>query len=82
MALYASWSPGTAFMPPEIPSAGLSEVIHIRWTDVVGLRQNGCTTFKLATPVDVHRGFDIAVQVSFSQNQSVIFAAAGVDFDI
>jgi hypothetical protein len=66
MALFASWFPGTAFMPAEQPANGLQEVNNIRWTDVVGLRQSGGTTFRgqngasnwfhvpIATPVIVN----------------------------
>lgn len=46
MALFASWSPGTAFMPAEFPAAGLGRVNGIPWTDVVGLRQSGGCTFQ------------------------------------
>jgi hypothetical protein len=53
-------------MPAEQPANGLQEVNHIRWTDVVGLRQSGGTTFSgqsggsnwfhvpIATPVIVN----------------------------
>ncbi len=45
MALFASWSPGTAFMPAEFPS-DTDQVNSIGWTNVVGLRQSGGATFK------------------------------------
>jgi len=45
MALYASWSPGIAFMPAEIPG-DMVEVNGIGWTGVVGLRQSGGATFQ------------------------------------
>jgi hypothetical protein len=74
MALYASWSPGIAFMPAEFPANadGLMLVNGIPWTDVVGLRQSGGTTFQgqagaanwfhvpIATPVIVN---DIRVKL-------------------
>lgn len=45
MALFASWSPGIAFMPAEIPS-DMVQVNGIGWSDVLGLRQSGGATFK------------------------------------
>jgi hypothetical protein len=46
MALHASWVHGTAFAPAERPANGLSNVNGVSWTDVVGLRQGGGTTFQ------------------------------------
>lgn len=43
--MYASWSPGIAFMPAEFPS-NTSQVNGVGWTDVVGLRQSGGATFR------------------------------------
>jgi hypothetical protein len=168
MALFASWSPGTAFMPAEIPS-DMVQVHGVGWTDVLGLRQSGGTTFQgkvgtsnwfhvpiatpviisgvraklvrvfvmfqcgsaaavtnnnatlagcnitdvhvwdgpnrihqfgafllfgehrfrlgtsntfaMPTPVDIFFGLELAVHVSFTQNESVTFASAGADFD-
>ncbi|HZC44541.1 MAG TPA: hypothetical protein VE195_10225 [Acidobacteriaceae bacterium] len=167
MALFASWSPGTAFMPAEFPS-DMVQVNGVGWSDVLGLRQSGGTTFqgkvgtsnwfhvpiatpviindvrvklqqvfvmfqcgsvaavtnnnallagcnvtdvhvwdgpnrihmfgpfnlfgehrfrfatsnvfKLPTPLDIFFGLELAVHVSFSQNESVTFASAGADF--
>lgn len=167
MALFASWSPGIAFMPAEFPS-DMVQVNSIGWSDVLGLRQSGGTTFKgkigtsnwfhvpiatpvivkdiraklvqvfvmfqcgsqaavtnnnanlagcnvtrmdvwdgpnrirrfgpfnlfgehrfkldnsnthkLPTPLDVFFGIELAVQVSFSADESVTFASAGADF--
>jgi hypothetical protein len=36
---------------------------------------------KLPTPIDVFFGVEIAVHVSFSQDQTVTFFSAGADFD-
>ncbi len=168
MALFASWSPGIAFMPAELPAGGLKPVNGIPWTDVVGLRQSGGCTFQgqhgnsnwfhvpIATPVivnnvraklvqvfvmfqcgdptatiasnaganitDVHVwdganrikmfgpfnlfgehrfrlststtfqmgavhpdvifGIELAVHVTFSQDQTITFSSAGADFDV
>jgi hypothetical protein len=169
MATHASWSPGIAFMPAEIPG-NMRPVNGIPWTDALGLPQNGGTTFqgavgtsnwfhvpiatpviiagtraklvqvfvmfrcgsaasitannaliagcnvtdvhvwdggnrihmfgpfnlfgehrfrlgtsntfKLPTPLDVFFGIELAVQVSFSQNEPITFASAGADFDV
>ncbi len=66
MALYASWSPGIAFMPAERPGDHLQNANNIAWTDIVGLRQSGGATFRgesggdnwfhvpIATPVIVN----------------------------
>jgi hypothetical protein len=45
MVTHASWSPGIAFMPAEIPG-DMRPVNGISWTDALGLRQNGGTTFQ------------------------------------
>jgi|SRR5664279_1387634 len=45
MALHASWSPGIAFMPAERPS-DMVQANGVGWSDVVGLRQSGGTTFQ------------------------------------
>lgn len=45
MALYASWSPGIAFMPAENP-ANMVPTSGFPWTDIVGLRQSGGATFQ------------------------------------
>jgi hypothetical protein len=167
MALFASWSPGTAFMPAEFPS-NMDQVNGIGWSDILGLRQSGgatfqgkvgttnwfhvpiatpvivadtraklvqvfvmfrcgsaasiaannatiagcnvtdvhvwdggnriatfgsfklfgehrfrfgtSTTFKLPTPKDIFFGVELAVHVSFSQNEPITFASAGADF--
>jgi hypothetical protein len=168
MATFASWSPGIAFMPAEIPD-DMVRAKGVGWSDVLGLRQSGGTTFqgrvgssnwfhvpiatpvivagtrakiiqvfvmfqcgsqaavtnnnadlagcnvtdvhvwdgpnrirtfgpfnlfgehrfkidtsnvhKFPTPVDVNWGIELAVHVSFSQNESITFASAGADFD-
>ena len=167
MTTYASWSPGIAFMPAEIPGNGVP-VNNVSYSDVLGLRQSGGTTFKgkvgttnwfhvpiatpvivagtraklvqvfvmfqcgsqaavtnnnanlagcnvtdihvwdgpnriqmfgpfnlfgehrfkidtsnvhkLPAPVDINWGLELAVHVSFSQDESVTFASAGADF--
>jgi len=167
MALYASWSPGIAFMPAEFPS-DMVQVNGVGWSDVLGLRQSGgatfkgkvgssnwfhvpiatpvivadtraklvqvfvmfqsgsqaavnannadlagcnvtrvdvwdgpnrirrfgpfnlfgehrfrlatSNTFKLPTPIDIFWGIELAVQVSFSADESITFASAGADF--
>ena len=38
------------------------------------------TTFKLPTPKDIFFGVELAVHVSFSQNEPITFASAGADF--
>jgi hypothetical protein len=45
MALYASWSPGIAFMPAEFPSDTV-QVNNVGGSEVVGLRQSGGATFQ------------------------------------
>ena len=45
MALFASWSPGIAFMPAEFPS-NMDQVNGIGWSDILGLRQSGGATFQ------------------------------------
>jgi hypothetical protein len=45
MALFASWSPGIAFMPAEFPS-DMAQVNSIGWSDILGLRQSGGATFQ------------------------------------
>ena len=166
MAMFASWSPGIAFMPAEFP--GNTNQVNGLWgTEVVGLRQSGGATFhgkagtdnwfhvpistpviiagtrakltqvwvmfncgdlmatiannaganitdihvwdganriqkfggfklfgkhnhnlvdtnvlhKLPAPIDIFFGVEIAVHVSFSQDQTVTFFSAGADFD-
>ena len=169
MATHASFSPGIAFMPAEIPG-DMRTVNGVSWSDVLGLRQSGGTTFqgavgtsnwfhvpiatpvivagtraklvqvfvmfrcgsaasitannatiagcnvtdvhvwdgpnrihmfgpfmlfgehrfrlgtsntfKLPTPLDVFFGIELAVHVSFSQNEPITFASAGADFDV
>jgi hypothetical protein len=39
-------------------------------------------TFKLPTPPSVVFGIELAVHVSFSQNEPITFASAGADFDV
>jgi hypothetical protein len=38
------------------------------------------TKFKLPTPKDIFFGVELAVHVSFSQNESMTFSSAGADF--
>jgi hypothetical protein len=45
MATHASWSPGIAFMPAEFPG-DMRPVNGVSWSDALGLRQNGGTTFQ------------------------------------
>ncbi|HEX7797453.1 MAG TPA: hypothetical protein VF456_23990 [Vicinamibacterales bacterium] len=45
MALFASWSPGIAFMPAEIPG-DMVQVGNVEWTAILGLRQSGGATFQ------------------------------------
>ena len=45
MALYASWSPGIAFMPAEFP-ADTVQVNNVAGSQIVGLRQSGGATFQ------------------------------------
>jgi hypothetical protein len=45
MATHASWSPGIAFMPAEFP-ANMVPVNGVGWSDALGLRQSGGTTFQ------------------------------------
>ena len=40
MALYASWSPGIAFMPAEFPGDTV-QVNNVAGSQIVGLRQSG-----------------------------------------
>jgi Family of unknown function (DUF6623) len=39
-------------------------------------------TFKLPTPPSVVFGIELAVHVSFTQNEPITFASAGADFDV
>jgi len=43
-------------------------------------RLDTSTMHKLPTPVDIHWGIDLAVQVSFTQDEAVTFVSAGADF--